>query len=74
MSAGEPGPGATRRVGATSASDRAAANGAAVPGWMIETEVSPFHCLYQDALHFHSQSRLAGRAPRGSRAGWPAAL
>jgi hypothetical protein len=22
------------------------------------TEVSPFHCLYQDALEFHSQSRL----------------
>ena len=28
-------------------------------GWVIETVVSPFHCLYQDALHFHSQSRLA---------------
>lgn len=26
--------------------------------WIIETEVSPFHCLYQDALFFHSQSRL----------------
>jgi hypothetical protein len=25
---------------------------------VIETEVSPFHCLYSDALHFHSQSRL----------------
>ena len=31
-------------------------------GWVIETVVSPFHCLYQDALHFHTQSRLA--APR----------
>src|SRR5207237_959177 len=28
-------------------------------GWVIETVVSPFHCLYQDALHFHTQSRLA---------------
>ncbi|WP_422923667.1 hypothetical protein [Singulisphaera sp. PoT] len=27
-------------------------------GWVIETVVSPFHCLYQDALHFHSQSQL----------------
>ena len=26
--------------------------------WVIETIVSPFHCLYQDALHFHSESRL----------------
>ncbi len=25
---------------------------------VIMTEVSPFHCLYQDALEFHSQSRL----------------
>ncbi|MGZ3486569.1 MAG: hypothetical protein ACXVBY_06850, partial [Isosphaeraceae bacterium] len=28
-------------------------------GWVIETVVSPFHCLYQDALYFHTQSRLA---------------
>ena len=27
-------------------------------GPVIITEVSPFHCLYQDALDFHSQSRL----------------
>jgi len=27
-------------------------------GWVIETTVSPFHCLYQDALHFHTQSHL----------------
>ena len=26
---------------------------------MIETIVSPFHCLYQDALYFHTQSKLA---------------
>jgi len=25
---------------------------------VIVTEVSPFHCLYQDALDFHTQSRL----------------
>src|SRR5579871_5557832 len=28
-------------------------------GWVIETIFSPFHCLYQDALFFHNQSRLA---------------
>jgi hypothetical protein len=28
-------------------------------GWVIETVVSPFHCLYQDALSFHTQSRVA---------------
>jgi hypothetical protein len=28
-------------------------------GWVIETVVSPFHCLYQDALHFHTQSKIA---------------
>jgi hypothetical protein len=41
------------------------------PGWVIETVVSPFHCLYQDALHFHTQSRLAqseGDAARLARA------
>jgi hypothetical protein len=27
-------------------------------GAIIETVVSPFHCLYQDALHFHTQSQL----------------
>jgi hypothetical protein len=27
-------------------------------GWVIETIVNPFHCLYQDALHFHTQSQL----------------
>src|SRR3954453_8150029 len=40
-------------------------------GWVIETVVSPFHCLYQDALHFHTQSRLAqseGDAARLARA------
>jgi hypothetical protein len=40
-------------------------------GWVIETTFSPFHCLYQDALHFHTQSRLAksdGEASRLARA------
>ena len=27
--------------------------------WVIETVVSPFHCLYQDALYFHTESKLA---------------
>jgi len=38
---------------------------------VIETVVSPFHCLYQDALYFHTQSRLAqseGEAARLARA------
>ena len=26
---------------------------------IIETEINPFHCLYQDALYFHTQSYLA---------------
>ncbi len=74
MATGEPGPGATRRVGATTAGERGPiANGGAAPGWAIETDVSPFHCLYQDALYFHSQSRLAlvrseGEAGRMARA------
>lgn len=41
------------------------------PSWVVETVVSPFHCLYQDALHFHTQSRLAqseGEAARLARA------
>ena len=36
-------------------------------GSLIVTEVSPFHCLYQDALEFHSQSRLMlARSESGS--------
>ena len=40
---------------------------------MLETIVSPFHCLYQDALHFHTQSKVAlarseGEASRLARA------
>ncbi len=42
-------------------------------GWVIETVVSPFHCLYQDALYFHTQShrsaaRSDGEASRHARA------
>jgi hypothetical protein len=36
-------------------------------GWVIETVVSPFHCLYQDALAFHTQSRLARAESEASR-------
>src|SRR5947209_5374851 len=32
--------------------------GVSASGWVIETVVNPFHCLYQDALHFHTQSQL----------------
>lgn len=37
------------------------------PGWVIETTFSPFHCLYQDALFFHTQSRLAKSDADASR-------
>ena len=37
---------------------RPAARDTARAGWIIETVVSPFHCLYQDALDFHQQSKL----------------
>lgn len=37
------------------------------PGWVIETVYSPFHCLYQDALSFHTQSRLARSDADASR-------
>lgn len=37
------------------------------PGWVAETVVSPFHCLYQDALHFHTQSRLAQSEAESAR-------
>jgi hypothetical protein len=40
---------------------------AADSGWVIETVVSPFHCLYQDALSFHTQSRLARSESEASR-------
>jgi len=37
------------------------------PGCVIETIVSPFHCLYEDALHFHKQSKLAHSESEASR-------
>jgi hypothetical protein len=37
------------------------------PGWIVEILVSPFQCLYQDALAFHTQSRLARSASEASR-------
>jgi hypothetical protein len=40
---------------------------AANAGWVIEAVVSPFQCLYQDALHFHTQSRLARSESEASR-------
>ena len=36
-------------------------------GYVIETVISPFHCLYQDALAFHTQSRLARSDSEASR-------
>ena len=36
-------------------------------GYVIETVISPFHCLYQDALAFHTQSRLARSESEASR-------
>jgi hypothetical protein len=63
-----PGPPVADHPGPELAAGRRArpANGAAAarlagdeaPAWVIETIVSPFQCLYQDALHFHTQSRL----------------
>lgn len=40
---------------------------AADSGCVIETVVCPFHCLYQDALSFHTQSRLARSESEASR-------
>jgi hypothetical protein len=55
---------------AVAGEDGAASGG---PQWVIETEISPFHCLYQDALAFHTQSqkwlaRSEGEASRLARA------
>jgi hypothetical protein len=36
-------------------------------GSVIETIVSPFHCLYQDAAHFHTQSKSAQSESEASR-------
>ena len=45
--------------------DRAPAP-APASGSIMFTEVSPFHCLYQDALEFHKQSRLALKTSESS--------
>lgn len=46
-----PGPTTPRRPGPAAAAR-------VEPGLVVETVVSPFHCLYQDALEFHTQSHL----------------
>ena len=80
MRDGASGPGSARPASANpSVAERGRAVGSnglgtdpGTSGWVIETVVSPFHCLYQDALHFHTQSRLArseGEASRLARAG-----
>src|SRR5262245_11708838 len=67
----------TRHDGAVAEREGYANGSRALPevsGWIIETVTSPFHCLYQDALHFHTQSQLrlarseseASRLARGS--------
>lgn len=84
MRDGNPGPEPTRRSSLDRDRDHAVAerSGSAggareqpdASGWVIETVISPFHCLYQDALHFHTQSQLrlarseseASRLARGS--------
>src|SRR4051794_21352667 len=72
MGEGNPGPPPARRPGVEPAVTRreppgngtataagpGAGPGAGASGWIIETVVSPFRCLYQDALHFHTQSHL----------------
>src|SRR3954453_22227580 len=62
MGEGNPGPPVARRPGPGSdvAPPTAIGGGpvAGASGWIIETVVSPFRCLYQDALHFHTQSHL----------------
>jgi hypothetical protein len=75
MRDGESGPGSSRPpVADPSAAGRdrpAPSNGTGpdpvASGCVIETVVSPFHCLYQDALHFHTQSRLARSEGEASR-------
>ena len=67
MREGEPGVEATRGPGAANrgrAMGHTHGNGQGADSnvaaaWVIETVVSPFHCLYQDALSFHTQSRVA---------------
>jgi hypothetical protein len=67
MRHGETGPMSSRRVGNDAAGVAELDSGPA--GWVIETVVSPFHCLYQDALFFHTEShvRLSRSEPEASR-------
>ncbi|MDB5353068.1 MAG: hypothetical protein JWN86_4315 [Planctomycetota bacterium] len=62
MRKGDPAPSGRGPEAAVSGRSRAGAEGGDGSGWIIETVVSPFHCLYQDALDFHKQSHL--RLPR----------
>ena len=58
---------------ATATAGRGPSSSSANAGPILETIVSPFHCLYQDALEFHTQSQLRlarseGEASRLARA------
>jgi hypothetical protein len=74
MSEGDPISGSSARLTErVSWGYRATSGDGAPAGWIIETIVSPFHCLYQDALEFHQLSHLRmtrseGEASRLSRA------
>src|SRR4051794_10522447 len=68
-----PEPAVARREPHGNGKGSAGPSGAGASGSIIETVVSPFHCLYQDALHFHTQSHLwlarsEGEASRLARA------
>jgi hypothetical protein len=62
MRNGDPAPGGRGIEASVSSRSRATGPDDPDDGWIIETVVSPFHCLYQDALEFHKQSHL--RLPR----------
>lgn len=78
MRNGDPGSMSARRPGSDPAAVGAAerpspTSTAGGPPAVIVTEISPFHCLYQDALDFHTQSRVMlprsmGSASRLARA------
>ena len=59
MAIGEPGPGRRLEVPLAPGGRTRGDVGEPPLGRLVETVVSPFHCLYGDALHFHSQGRLA---------------
>ena len=58
MEEGNPEPGIDRSKRSGNGTAVASRGGERASGCIIETVVSPFHCLYQDALHFHTQSQL----------------